>query len=105
MNASDEPEAAACLAEMIEVLRRHGFTLGHEDGHGVFIITRRKLLEAKEIEHDEGWLLGAWLGGASIKHDPEKRKREAAEEFERMAAALTGTNKSNDSNQKSEASK
>ena len=26
------------LAEVIEVSRKHGLSLGHEDGHGVFLV-------------------------------------------------------------------
>lgn len=47
------PEVLACLDELVTVLRKYGFTLGHEDEHGCFIIARRSDKE------DDWWLLEA----------------------------------------------
>jgi hypothetical protein len=40
------------LREIADVCQRHGFSLGHEDGHGAFLVERWNLI-------DEEWLLEA----------------------------------------------
>lgn len=37
-NRIEDSRVDAFLAELVEVSRRHGMTLGHEDGHGSFIV-------------------------------------------------------------------
>lgn len=59
-NENQGTAVQACLAEMVGVLRRHGFVLEHEDAEGAFVIARRSesagaddwLLDAKEATHD-----------------------------------------------------
>ncbi len=34
----DDPKVDAFLAEIAEVCRKHGLSIGHEDGHGAFIV-------------------------------------------------------------------
>lgn len=36
----DRPDVDAFLAEIAEVCKRHGFSIGHEDGHGSFLVHR-----------------------------------------------------------------
>lgn len=51
------PEAIAFLNELVEVSRKHGFVLMHEDGHGGFIVERRASVE--NAARMEAWLLDA----------------------------------------------
>lgn len=45
------PAADAFLEEVIAVCRKHGFSLGHEDGHGAFLIQ-----DIEGSEHNFAWL-------------------------------------------------
>ncbi len=47
------PRARAFLEELVEVSRRHGLSLGHEDGHGAFLVEDLK-------ERNLEWLLQAY---------------------------------------------
>lgn len=46
------PEIDVFLAEIAEVCKKHDMSIGHEDGHGAFIIGRL-------ADHD-GWIDGAF---------------------------------------------
>ena len=35
---ADSPAVDAFLSDLVEVYRRHGMSLAHEDGHGAFIV-------------------------------------------------------------------
>ena len=48
------------LEEIGEVCRKHGYSIGHEDGHGAFIVR----------PFDEGYL--EWLGHAIVKLDSDE---------------------------------
>lgn len=50
----ENPEVDAFLDEIIAVCRKHGFSIGHEDGQGAFLID-----EVDEQNFD--WLRGAHL--------------------------------------------
>lgn len=53
------PEAALeCLAEIVSVLRKHGYTLGHEDSQGAFELEPRVPEDATSSWGDP-WLLAA----------------------------------------------
>lgn len=42
----------AFLAEVIEISKRHGLSIGHEDGHGGFLVH-------KFSQHNADWLMAA----------------------------------------------
>lgn len=46
------PDVDAFLAELVEVCRKHGFSLGHEDNHGAFLVEK---FDVGNLE----WLLDA----------------------------------------------
>jgi hypothetical protein len=49
----ENPRVDAFLAEIEQVCRKHGMSIGHEDGHGSFLV--REQLSEYDIE----WLKGA----------------------------------------------
>jgi hypothetical protein len=49
----EDPKVDAFLDELLEVCRRHGMSLGHQDGHGSFLVY--KLVD----EFFYGWLRAA----------------------------------------------
>ena len=51
------PDVDAFLADIEAVCRKHGLSIGHEDGHGSFIVGP---FDQGEVE----WLLGAQVVGA-----------------------------------------
>lgn len=57
LNSDCEPQAY--LEDLVEVGKRHGFTLGHEDGHGGFLVE-------SPSEHNEKWLR------AAVVHEPTR---------------------------------
>ena len=52
----EAPDVDAFLKELIEVCRKHGMHLGHEDAHGAFLVHR-----GPPDKHDEEWLLEAHI--------------------------------------------
>jgi hypothetical protein len=50
------PEVDAFLSEVLEVCRKHGMSLGHEDHHGSFIVQEYS-------EENAGWLAAASVYG------------------------------------------
>ena len=50
----DDPKVDAYLEAIIEVGRQHGYSLGHEDEHGAFIVHRPN-------KHNEAWIRGAHI--------------------------------------------
>ncbi len=53
--------AKACLAEVQDVLREHGFVLGHEDGAGAFKFIPRESLSDVHVRVYVSWLDGAFV--------------------------------------------
>ena len=52
----EDPRVDAFLAEIVEVCRKHGMSLGHEDGHGSFVV------------HDQlDETIMTWISQASIE--------------------------------------
>lgn len=65
-------QADACIAEVIQVLRKHGFALGHEDGHGGFEIWERESMnEPDAIKFHDNWLADARLHPTDSYRDTE----------------------------------
>lgn len=62
----ENPKVDAFLAEILDVCRRHGLSISHEDSHGGFLVT----------PFDES--TAAWLNDASINIDPPKAPEPAA---------------------------
>jgi hypothetical protein len=60
------PEVLAYLQELVEVGRKHGFLLGHEDSHGAFEVKARR--DGYGPARAEGWLLDA----ADLVSGPEE---------------------------------
>jgi hypothetical protein len=57
------PEADAFIADLVEVCRKHGLTLSHEDGHGGFEIINTQP-DAGDIE----WLEAAsWIDVEALR--------------------------------------
>ncbi len=54
--AVESAEVDAFIEEVIAVSKKHGFSIGHEDGHGAFVISRYS-------EDDSDWLRDASLEG------------------------------------------
>jgi hypothetical protein len=48
----ENPAIDSFIAEVIEVCKKHGFSISHEDSHGGFIIS-------KYNDHDAEWLMDA----------------------------------------------
>ena len=57
------PKVDAFLSDIKAVCLRHSMTIGHEDGHGSFVI------DSCDGEDDLEWLMGADVG-YTIKSDP-----------------------------------
>lgn len=56
--AKHNPKAAACIEEVLEVLKKHDFMLAHEDTGGAFILRPRTEDDVKDCEE---WLREAFL--------------------------------------------
>lgn len=54
----EDPAVDAFLEEIIAVCKKHGMCIGHEDGHGSFLVHR------EIIEHNLGWLRAAAIAKA-----------------------------------------
>jgi sugar phosphate isomerase/epimerase len=50
----EDPAVDAFLEEVIEVCKKHGMCIGHEDGHGAFLVERG--------DWTFEWLLNAHIG-------------------------------------------
>jgi hypothetical protein len=60
------PAADAFIDEVIAVCRKHGFSLGHEDGHGAFLIQ-----DIEGSEHNFAWLREAHFEASQRDPTPQ----------------------------------
>ena len=56
-NAVEDPGVEAFLDDIVAVCEKHGMSLGHEDGHGNFIVCRDQKIYASNLQ---------WLESAAV---------------------------------------